>query len=198
MQKMLKILHIFKFILVTFLLVACDMKQPPEELNQDLIYDEVADFKELNTTAPYSHEKFKAILNQSNYQYPHSVTIINHEQYNDFKSEAFYVNEEGDWVFSLKKDFNTIKERSELRQVYKDQKTGKYSIYAGWKTSDKKGNFWIAELRCYKPKITQSYTWMQVHGVNGMDITFVTTAPTDKECLQLLKEFGLPFKNQNK
>jgi large subunit ribosomal protein L5 len=31
-----------------------------------------------------------------------------------------------------------------------------------------------------------------------MDITFVTTAPTDEECLSLLKEFGLPFKNQNK
>jgi large subunit ribosomal protein L5 len=38
----------------------------------------------------------------------------------------------------------------------------------------------------------------QVNKINGMDITFVTTAPTDKECLQLLKEFGLPFKNQNK
>jgi len=38
----------------------------------------------------------------------------------------------------------------------------------------------------------------QVNKINGMDITFVTTAPTDKECLALLKEFGLPFKNQNK
>ncbi|MDD4142608.1 MAG: 50S ribosomal protein L5 [Bacteroidales bacterium] len=34
--------------------------------------------------------------------------------------------------------------------------------------------------------------------INGMDITFVTTAPTDKECLELLKLFGLPFKNQNR
>ena len=30
----------------------------------------------------------------------------------------------------------------------------------------------------------------------GMNITFVTTARTDQECLALLKEFGLPFKNQ--
>jgi large subunit ribosomal protein L5 len=30
--------------------------------------------------------------------------------------------------------------------------------------------------------------------INGMDITFVTTARTDKECLALLKEFGIPFK----
>lgn len=32
--------------------------------------------------------------------------------------------------------------------------------------------------------------------INGMDITFVTTARNDKECLALLKEFGIPFKNQ--
>lgn len=32
--------------------------------------------------------------------------------------------------------------------------------------------------------------------INGMDVTFVTTARTDNECLALLKEFGLPFKNQ--
>ncbi|NWJ49850.1 MAG: 50S ribosomal protein L5 [Bacteroidetes bacterium] len=33
--------------------------------------------------------------------------------------------------------------------------------------------------------------------ISGLDITFVTTAKTDQECLALLKEFGLPFKNQN-
>ncbi|MEI7977211.1 MAG: 50S ribosomal protein L5 [Bacteroidota bacterium] len=38
----------------------------------------------------------------------------------------------------------------------------------------------------------------KVSRINGMDITFVTTAATDEECLSLLKEFGLPFKNQNK
>jgi large subunit ribosomal protein L5 len=36
----------------------------------------------------------------------------------------------------------------------------------------------------------------KVAKINGMDITFVTTARNDKECLVLLKEFGLPFKNQ--
>ncbi len=37
----------------------------------------------------------------------------------------------------------------------------------------------------------------KVSRISGMDITFVTTAKTDDECLALLKEFGLPFKNQN-
>lgn len=34
----------------------------------------------------------------------------------------------------------------------------------------------------------------KVNRINGMDITFVTSATTDEQCLELLKEFGLPFK----
>lgn len=36
----------------------------------------------------------------------------------------------------------------------------------------------------------------KVAKINGMDITFVTSAPTDQEAFALLKEFGFPFKNQ--
>ncbi|MFA5419925.1 MAG: 50S ribosomal protein L5, partial [Bacteroidales bacterium] len=36
----------------------------------------------------------------------------------------------------------------------------------------------------------------KVNKINGMDITFVTSAKTDKEAHALLKEFGIPFKNQ--
>ena len=32
--------------------------------------------------------------------------------------------------------------------------------------------------------------------ISGMNITFVTTANTDEESLELLKLLGLPFKNQ--
>lgn len=38
----------------------------------------------------------------------------------------------------------------------------------------------------------------KLNKINGMDITFVTTARTDQEAMALLKEFGLPFKNQKK
>jgi len=38
----------------------------------------------------------------------------------------------------------------------------------------------------------------KVSKIMGMDITFVTNAPTDKEAYSLLKEFGLPFKNMKK
>ncbi len=34
--------------------------------------------------------------------------------------------------------------------------------------------------------------------IMGMNITFVTSAKTDEEGYALLKEFGLPFKNENK
>ena len=37
----------------------------------------------------------------------------------------------------------------------------------------------------------------KIGSISGMDITIVTTAKNDKEALELLKEFGLPFKNQN-
>jgi large subunit ribosomal protein L5 len=38
----------------------------------------------------------------------------------------------------------------------------------------------------------------KVNKIAGMDITFVTTATKDNEAMELLKEFGIPFKNQNK
>ena len=36
-----------------------------------------------------------------------------------------------------------------------------------------------------------------IDSILGMNITFVTSAPTDEEGYALLKEFGLPFKNAN-
>lgn len=35
----------------------------------------------------------------------------------------------------------------------------------------------------------------KIKSISGMDITFVTTAGSDNEALELLKNFGLPFKN---
>ena len=37
----------------------------------------------------------------------------------------------------------------------------------------------------------------KINKIQGMDITFVTSATNDVEVLELLKQFGLPFKNQN-
>lgn len=37
----------------------------------------------------------------------------------------------------------------------------------------------------------------KVNKINGMNITFVTTAGTDEESYELLKAFGIPFANKN-
>ncbi|MDR1848165.1 MAG: 50S ribosomal protein L5 [Bacteroidales bacterium] len=37
----------------------------------------------------------------------------------------------------------------------------------------------------------------KINHIQGMDITFVTSAKTDKEAYALLKAFGFPFKTQN-
>ncbi|HNQ11981.1 MAG TPA: 50S ribosomal protein L5 [Bacteroidia bacterium] len=36
----------------------------------------------------------------------------------------------------------------------------------------------------------------KVNKITGMDITFVTSAETDEEAFELLKQFGIPFKGQ--
>ena len=38
----------------------------------------------------------------------------------------------------------------------------------------------------------------KITNISGMDVTFVTSAKTDEEAFELLKEFGLPFRTQNK
>ena len=38
----------------------------------------------------------------------------------------------------------------------------------------------------------------KINKISGMDITFVTSAKSDKEALQLLSELGLPFKRKSK
>ena len=60
---------------------------------------------------------------------------------------------------------------------------------------DGKGNytFGIAEQIIF-PEIDID----KIDRIQGMDITFVTSARTDKEAMSLLKQFGLPFKNQQK
>lgn len=38
----------------------------------------------------------------------------------------------------------------------------------------------------------------RINRISGMDITFVTTAQTNEEAYELLKEMGMPFKNMRK
>ena len=60
---------------------------------------------------------------------------------------------------------------------------------------DGKGNFSIGVTeQIIFPEIDID----KINKINGLNITFVTSAKNDKEAHALLKEFGIPFKNQNK
>lgn len=56
---------------------------------------------------------------------------------------------------------------------------------------DKKGNYTLGiKEQIIFPEIDID----KIPQVSGMDVTFVTSAKTDEEAFELLKEFGLPFK----
>lgn len=60
------------------------------------------------------------------------------------------------------------------------------------KSFDGRGNYAIGiEEQIIFPEIKVD----QVNDIRGMDITFVTNAETDAEAYELLKLFGMPFKN---
>jgi large subunit ribosomal protein L5 len=62
------------------------------------------------------------------------------------------------------------------------------------KSFDGKGNF---TLGVKEQLIFPEISIEKVNKITGMDITFVTTARTDEESLELLKAFGMPFANQS-
>ncbi len=62
------------------------------------------------------------------------------------------------------------------------------------KSFDGRGNYSIGiQEQIIFPEIILD----KVNRITGMDISFVTSAKTDAEALALLKELGMPFKNQN-
>ena len=63
------------------------------------------------------------------------------------------------------------------------------------KSFDGRGNYTLGvQEQIIFPEISID----KVNRISGMDITFVTTADTDEESYELLKAFGMPFKNKNK
>jgi len=62
------------------------------------------------------------------------------------------------------------------------------------KSFDGKGNY---TLGVKEQLIFPEISIEKVNKITGMDITFVTTARTDEESLELLKAFGMPFANQS-
>ena len=193
MNRMLAMLHTFKIVSIStivsiftiLLFNACDRKQVPVEPDLDLIYDKVPLYDENKALIPYSFDKFKDILNQANYQYPHAETIARAAEYDAFKTSTFYANQDGDFYFTVSKEFNEPKVRSELRQVYIEPISGDFNSSNGWKTSNSNGNYWISDVKCFKPNALQSYTWMQVHGIDGGNVVLKDGT--------IVKSYNYPF-----
>lgn len=62
------------------------------------------------------------------------------------------------------------------------------------KSFDGRGNY---SLGVKEQLIFPEINYEQVDAVRGMDISIVTTAPTDQEARAMLQALGLPFKRQN-
>ena len=62
------------------------------------------------------------------------------------------------------------------------------------KSFDGRGNFSVGNK---EQLIFPEINYESIDAVRGMDISIVTTAPTDQEAYALLAAMGMPFKKQN-
>jgi len=140
--------------LFSLFFIGCDVRQPPQKVDADLIYDKIAEYNETTSNYPYDYEKFQSVLDQSKLQYPND-DLISQGEFATYKAANFYADTDENMNFVTQKESDTYKTRSELREVNE------------WSTSNVDGNYWVATLRCLKPKVgITSYTWMQVHGTS--------------------------------
>jgi len=133
----------------------CDVKHAPVEVDPDLTFDETPVYSESESDYPYDHARYQAVLDGSKLQYPHDNAAVEYGQFANYKSEGFYSDAEGRLYFTVPKEPETLKTRSELREQLE------------WTTNDETGHYWVARLKVLKPKVgITSYTWMQIHGTN--------------------------------
>ena len=149
--------------LIFIILVSgCNRRHPPQNIDPDLVYDTIPLYDKNNSFAPYEFDKFKAVLDQTKLQIytdqggtPDSNnTTVKSGEFEGKKFKEFYADKQGNLHFTISKDKDTYKVRSELKE---DPVT--------WSTADTEGHYWVATLKCLKPKPgINSYTWMQIHG----------------------------------
>ncbi|MHB0947626.1 MAG: 50S ribosomal protein L5 [Gemmatimonadaceae bacterium] len=65
----------------------------------------------------------------------------------------------------------------------------------GTRSFDGRGNY---SLGIKEQMIFPEINYDEIEQIHGMDITFVTTAPRDDMALALLKELGMPFREEKK
>ena len=154
----------FSLLLLIFIILvsACNRKHPPQTVDPDLVYDSIPVYDANSSFAPYAYDKFKSVLDQSRLQIykdkgdtaDSNNTTVEPGEFTDKKFPQFYADAEENLHFTITKMANTYKVRSELKEQP-----------ATWSTADTEGHYWVATLKCLKPKVgINSYTWMQIHG----------------------------------
>jgi len=153
-------------VLIFIILVSgCNRRHPPKTMDPDLVYDSIPIYDANSSLAPYNYDKFKPVLDKSRLQIykdnPNTQntqdsnnTTVEPGDFNEKKFPQFYADINANLHFTITKKPNTYKVRSELKEQLDT-----------WSTSDNVGHYWVATLRCLKPKTgITSYTWMQIHG----------------------------------
>ncbi len=146
------------FLTIIFFLFGCglDLNKPPAKKDLDSIYDKIAVYDESKTHSFYDDGRFLNLIEHSKLQLFLDDTSTEYTELINFKSPQFYVDEEDNLNFTIYKEFNSSKVRSEIKEWPKSLE---------WSTADKDKHSWIATLKCLKPKVgISSYTWMQIHG----------------------------------
>jgi len=151
-------------LIFTILISGCNRKHPPQNIDPDLVYDTIPFYDENSSIAPYDYDKFKSVLDQSRLQIykdkgdtaDTNNTTVEPGDFDGKKFAEFYADTAGNLHFTITKVANTYKVRSELKEQP-----------FTWSTADTEGHYWVATLKCLKPKPgINSYTWMQIHGTN--------------------------------
>jgi len=131
-----------KFFLLAFVFIifisACNLRKPPKTLDPDLVYDAIPLYENNTSFPPYDFDKFKPVIDQSKLQI--------------FKDDG------------LSSDTNnTTVDYGE----FDGKKFPEFYVDTQENLSDTEGHYWVATLKCLKPKTgISSYTWMQIHGTN--------------------------------
>ncbi len=106
---------------------------------------------------PYNSNKFKNVLEKSKLTYPNSQTkIVNYDEFNNYKSNYFYLDKNNNLNFILEKKEWNSKIRNELRQGinWKDN---------WWKINNKKIYHLKAKVKLQKLTKALEYTFLQIH-----------------------------------
>ena len=141
-----------------FILTGCDRQQPPKEIDLDTIYDTLPSY---DAQSCYPYDSFSTLFDKSFYylnnlpaqKIDREFAQIYYES--NFEKKALYLDYENNLILSKSKEKNSSTTRSLIAQS------------EPWFTSQT--HYFVSQVRAFKPKTLQRYSFMQAHGVFKQD-----------------------------